>query len=274
MDQSFFSKRLNPTVGATCGLLLTGMFACGPGGAPDGWGAEDGHGDILIASTAPNGGRVAVEFDFSEEVVLGAPQCIGGDGDECDGGIVLFGSESPGFDALFEDEPGEGLYALPEGIDVSLELVDHSPEASFFINGTLLDTAGASVVLGKSREGLHVHGEFQLAFPAGTETDGEYFLAFRLTTDSPAFAASEDYVLDLHADAEHMDEHDDHEHEEHEGEHDDEHDHGAADITIVVDSGGDIEIEEEEHDDDCDAFVDEHRDGCARTGGLHQRLQR
>ena len=186
-------------LGSLCLLTLPG---CGPGAAPEGWGVDD-HADMVIASTAPGGGALAVEYDFTQEVHLGAPQCIGGDGADCLGGIVLYGSESPGFDALFADEPEEGLYALTEGIEVRVVLTAASPEASLFLNGVSLASPGASVVLGESLEGLHTHGEFLLAFPGGSEPAGEFFLSFRLETDSPRYAGSAEFTLLLHVDDEH-----------------------------------------------------------------------
>jgi hypothetical protein len=191
------SNRRNFALTTFSALLLTTAAGCGPGDAPDGWGL-DVHTDMVIASTAAGGGALTIDFDFSEEIALGTPQCIGGDGDTCVGGILLYTSESPGFDALLEDEPDEGVYALVEGVDIRMVLTDRSPEASFFVDGVTLDTIGESVVLGESLDGLHVHGAFQVAVPGGTE-QRDFFLAFELATDSPAYSGSQEFVLILHA---------------------------------------------------------------------------
>jgi len=199
-----------PTIAATragraagIALIISLAAGCGPGDAPEGWGLSDEHGDILIASTASGGGTLAVDYDFTQEVALGAPQCIGGYDAVCSGGILLYSSEAPGFGPLEEDEPAAALFALVEGIEILLELTGHSPEASYFLDGIALNDVGDSVVLGESLEGLHLHGEFRLVLPSGTEPAGDYFLRFKLRSDGEFYADSEDFVIMLHAGDEH-----------------------------------------------------------------------
>lgn len=206
-----------PTIARTTALALTlvGAAACGPGPAPEGWGA-DPHVDIRIGSSAPAGGALVVEYDFSREVAVGSPQCIGGAGPECSGGIVLRSGEAPGFAPQRDDDPAESIFPLVAGTRVHLELTASSPAASYFISGTSLSSVGDSVLLGEALDGLHVHGDWQVVLPGGTEPEDDYFLGFKLTTDSPLYTDSDEFVVTLHVG-------DEDEHGEHEDEHGDEH---------------------------------------------------
>lgn len=144
---------------------------------------------------------LVADYNFACEVHLGAPQCIGGSGPDCSGGIVLRATEDPGFSPQERDEPARSRFVLPAGVQVRLERVDGSPEAGFFVAGVGLRDGGDSVVLGEAPGGLHVHGDWQLLLPGGAEPAGDYFITLRLTTDAPGFAASEPFVVVLHADS-------------------------------------------------------------------------
>jgi len=191
-------------------LSLFVISGCGPGPAPENWGRADDHFDILIGSTASGGGALVADYDFSEEVAVGAPQCIGGSGATCAGGVVLRSAEAPGFSPQEVADPEAGIFPLVEGVQVRLVRTDGSPEASLFIAGTSLSAVGDSVVLGQALEALHVHGDWQIILPGGQEPAGDYFIALKLTADAERYAESEEFVIVLHADD---DEHDDHEHD-------------------------------------------------------------
>lgn len=188
----------------TCAVALAALIAggCGPGDAPAGFG--DFHGDIAIGSTQQGGGALAVEYEFTQEVEVSFSQCIGGSGETCDGGIVLYSSEAPGFAPLESDEPDESFYVLDEGTLVSLERTAGDAAASFFFGGVNLGDTGDSVLLGTALEGLHQHGEWQLALPGGTEPAGPYALGLKLTTSTPAYVESEEFMVMIV-----VDEHDD-----------------------------------------------------------------
>lgn len=181
--------------------LLSALSACGPGPAPEGWGCGGAHVDIHIGSTEPGGGALLAAYDFACEVHLSQPQCIGGSGPECLGGIVLRGTEDPGFSPQERAEPSSGRFVLPAGVEVRLERVDGSPEAGFFVAGVGLRETSDSVVLGAAPAGLHVHGDWQLLLPGGSKPVGHYFITFRLSTDAPGFAPSEPFVVVLHAES-------------------------------------------------------------------------
>jgi hypothetical protein len=53
--------------------------------------------EILIGSTLDGGGELATRYDFDEPIPLYFDQCIGGSGDDCAGGVVVYSSSNPGF---------------------------------------------------------------------------------------------------------------------------------------------------------------------------------
>lgn len=182
--------------------LLTAALAtstvsagCGAGSAPPGFGED--HGDIVIAATGIGTGQIAIEYDASEAIEVFFNTCIGGTGDDCEGGFVLYSSEEPGFDALLENDTEHGLFPLAAGTPVSIELTSNDSGTSFFMNGTSLSSPGDSVVLGVALEGLHAHGEWQLTLPGGMPPTGEYFIGFRLTTSSQQYAQSVPFGITL-----------------------------------------------------------------------------
>lgn len=53
--------------------------------------------EIVIGSTRNGGGDLTVQYDFDEPIPLYFDQCLGGSGDDCAGGVVLYSSPNPGF---------------------------------------------------------------------------------------------------------------------------------------------------------------------------------
>jgi hypothetical protein len=53
--------------------------------------------EILLGATRVGGGQLAAQYAFAEPIQLFYDQCIGGTGDDCLGGVVLYSSPNPGF---------------------------------------------------------------------------------------------------------------------------------------------------------------------------------
>lgn len=193
------TKNLGPawTLALAPALLAAGLAACGGAGdPPPGWGEED-HGDLAIASTESEGGAVALDWDFEEPVETTFVQCFGDSSDDCSAGIRLYSSEEPGFVQLTEDHADEGFFALPDGVEVTLELVSKDVEASLALETGTLDQPGDTVVLGSTPD-LHAHGSWQLAIPGSETPQDEYTITLRVLA-SGSFSASTDYVVKIHA---------------------------------------------------------------------------
>jgi hypothetical protein len=174
-----YARRL---LGAAVALLL--------GAAP----ARAQHaGDMLIGSTVPGGGALAIRYDFANAVIATPSFSFGG--------TTIYSATDPGFDALRQDDPGEPLHVLGSGTQVTVELTAAAPGASLRVRGTTLDAPGESAVLGTfttaDPEALHHHPVWSLALPTGTT--GEAAVSFRLTTSSSAYTASETYTATVRA---------------------------------------------------------------------------
>ena len=190
-------NRLRVRSGLLCVVMTAAMLGagCGAGSAPPGFGQN--HGDIAIAATGNGTGEIAVDYDASNPIEVFFNTCIGGTGAECEGGFILYSSEAPGFDALFDADQENGLFPLAAGTPVSIELTSNDAGTSFFMNGTSLTQPGDSVVIGVALEGLHVHGEWQLTLPGGVPPTGEYFIGFKLTTTSQQYTESAPFGITL-----------------------------------------------------------------------------
>lgn len=53
--------------------------------------------EILIGSTRMGGGALAAQYHFDEPIPLYFDQCVGGSGDDCTGGVVIYSASNPGF---------------------------------------------------------------------------------------------------------------------------------------------------------------------------------
>ncbi len=145
------------TIALVATTLSTG---CGAGSAPPGFGED--HGDIEIAASGNGTGQILVDYDASDPVEVFFNTCIGGTGDDCEGGFVLYSSEEPGFDALLEADTQNGLFPLAAGTPVSIELTSNDSGTSFFMNGTRLSQPGDTVVIGVALEGLQWYASGRL----------------------------------------------------------------------------------------------------------------
>jgi hypothetical protein len=177
-------------------LMVHVLAGCGAGSSPDGFG--EGHVDILIGASEEGGGALVVDYhDADEPIGVSFSSCIGGSGDDCEGGVVLYSSEDPGFGPVEEPEPDEGVFPLEEGTEVSIEITAIDSGASIFIGDTTLDAVGESAVIGTAIEGLHVHGEWRLVLPGGEEPLAAYNVEFMLTTTDALYEASESFAVTL-----------------------------------------------------------------------------
>ncbi len=158
------------------------------------------HSDWDIASTAPGGGQLVVDYNFDTVVGLDYDPTLSGLL-----GASVYTSTDPGFNTIAADEPLEGLYRLPAGTDVTVEItaIDAGKVAVFFTNPTptLLDSVGDTYVLGTQDASppndLHHHGEMRLILALPTTEPGEGSFTFKLTTTSAGFTASQEYTVKL-----------------------------------------------------------------------------
>ena len=101
------SLRTWPSLAALLPFALT--FACGPDGGGQGESPIEEHVEVKLGSDAAGGGKLTAEFDFDRAIALFFDECLGGSGDDCEGGTLLYSAANPGFSALESDEPGVGL---------------------------------------------------------------------------------------------------------------------------------------------------------------------
>jgi hypothetical protein len=181
-------RRLAPAATATAAAAIVGFATPSR--------AQHFHaGDMHVASTADGSGTLAVAFDFDSAVPVSFDA-------EPVPGITIYTTTEPGFDALEEDEPGEGLFVLDAGTQVSVEITRIDPgRTAMLLNSVLLDHVGESVVLGTQGAAppndIHHHGTMQLilTLPPGTYGTGK--LSFKLTTTSGAYSESQSYTVTL-----------------------------------------------------------------------------
>jgi hypothetical protein len=187
--------------------------------------AQHEHQDLAIGSDAMGGGNLLLDYPFDERPVIrvsdsGAP-------------VGLFTAGDPGFDAA-GDEPDEGVFALPAGTEIGLEVVaideivslklDNGVDGPFFFpfdgdqyrvgligdgvcnQGTMLCTAGdigaactEDADCHTLTPSIHNHPEYQLLLLSAPETFAEGRVTFRLlnTDVSPAYGESPLYTLTL-----------------------------------------------------------------------------
>ena len=164
-------------------LALTLLIA---GGTP----AAAQHGaDISIGSTANGGGALAVQYDFTPKIQLAPSITIGG--------TTVYTATDPGFDAILAD--AAGFFVLDTNTQVAVQLLAFDAGASLKVRTTVLDAVNESAVLGTytnaAPDALHHHPTWMLTLPNGVY--GDYELAFRLTTTSGAYTASQAYAVVL-----------------------------------------------------------------------------
>lgn len=158
---------------------------------------HDEHSEIHVSSDAPGGGALQTTFDFADEVAeVTESACLGGTGDHCEGGTVVYSGTIPGFAALEADDGDAGAYRLNSGTPIQLEVIAADAAASFHFEDGLV-APGSSVHIGDAPE-LHGHGQWQIALPGGEDHVGsEASISFRFTTTAGEYSASPEYTIRL-----------------------------------------------------------------------------
>jgi len=150
------------------------------------------HTSLRIGSTEPLEGKLTVE---SVPVAFLVPMaCLGGTGDECEGGTVVYGYDSPGFNTLQEENPSLPIYFLPDGVEVRVELTAVEPDASVRVSGVMLDQVGEQAVVNTTPE-LPNHPAWQFAAPGGDHHPADRHLSIRLHADG--FESSDEIPITL-----------------------------------------------------------------------------
>lgn len=187
-------------------------------------GHDDGHADMLVGGDSAGVGNLLIDYPFGERPVVrvsdsGAPE-------------GLFTAVDPGFDRA-EDEPAEGVFELPSGTEISLEVVALDDSIQLTLdNGVdplaILANPGDTAVIGQISDGecdavleeciagdigapchedyecstlspdIHNHPEFQLLLLAEPDEFAEGDVLFKVTnTDAAGYGESEVYKLTL-----------------------------------------------------------------------------
>lgn len=167
------------TVPATFAALAAAIALAGRGPSPDDFPPDD-HLDVLLASTAPGGGALALDYDFAAPIPVFASAGLGG--------FALYSASDPGFAPLESDEPEHASYAIEPGVAVTFEVTALDEGVRVKFGSVTLDEVGDTVVLGITPE-VHTHGEWQVVVPEGVH-EGDYAISFRVTGDSPRYAPS------------------------------------------------------------------------------------
>lgn len=165
------------------------------------------HSIMEVGSTTPGGGTITTGEVPTAFVVASA--CLGGTGDECTGGTVVYTGDSPGFNDVRTEDPNLPLYKFPDGVTVSIEITAVDENASVLVSETLLDTVGETAVVNTSPE-LHNHPTWQIALPAGEEVE-DLEISFRL--HATGYTSSEEMTVTLSLFEEDDDHEDDDAHE-------------------------------------------------------------
>lgn len=95
-------------------VLAGAMIVLLPLAVLAGGGHDDGHSDLMIGGDSAGVGNLLIDYPFGERPVVRVSDSGAPDG--------LFTAVDPGFDRA-EDDPDEGVYELPAGTEISLEIV-------------------------------------------------------------------------------------------------------------------------------------------------------
>lgn len=195
---------------ASCALVAA-LMAAAPGCGDDGENhSHDDHGPphslMRVGSTIDGAGMLAVAGPVPVAFVV-EQACLGGSGDHCTGGTVVYAGTSPGFDDVRDTDPTPP-FPLPEGVEVHIEIVAADPGASLLISGATLDAPGERVLVNPAGH-LHNHPTWQAVAPGG-ESLVPKTMSFRLHADG--FGSSEIFTITIepfHGDDHSDDDHDD-----------------------------------------------------------------
>jgi hypothetical protein len=152
----------------------------------------DVHNEAVVGSTQAGGGQLKAEYEFDEPIHAHFSACVGGFGEDCEGGIAVYTSVSPGFESLEEDEPEEDHFTLAAGTPVT-SLCSRCEGLSIRMEDIVIDGAGQTLAFGAAP--FHVDTEAQVAVEAGMVREEGWKVSFVLSSDSPAYATSDEYTL-------------------------------------------------------------------------------
>lgn len=141
----------------------------------------------LFGSTAQGTGALTV--DPVPQIPTYFSACLGGTGPNCTGGTNIYIGSDPGFKEADASEAASELFALPDGVTVTLQVISIAPALSLKFDSGTLNAAGQSLELGTT-PGIHADLEWQLALPGGTPFGASYPVALKLTTTSSGFTDS------------------------------------------------------------------------------------
>ena len=153
-------------------LMLVLLGVAGPAAAQ----AEHEH--MLIGSTAPGGGSVILQYDFTRLTVVEAP---------------TFSSIDPSFAPQLVDDPSVPIYALTEGTAVRVEIVALDDGTSLTVNDATLDRPGDRKKIGDAPV-LHNHVTWALDVPSGVI--GDFHISFKIVASGP-YADSPVYTITI-----------------------------------------------------------------------------
>ena len=145
--------------------------------------------DMYIGSSNPAGGALKLAYQLCRPVVV-TPSVTAN-------GLTRWTSTQPGFNALATNRPGS-IYVLRDNTPIEVELTALDPGVSLKVESALLDTVGASALIGNSPN-MHLHPEWRLLLPEGAR--GEYHLAFRFHTSARTYGDSTPYTFTIATDA-------------------------------------------------------------------------
>ena len=154
---------------------------------------EGGHTEVEFGSSEEGGGALALH-EIEDSFDIPFSQCLGGSGDECTGGTLVYVGVSPGLEPVVEDDPEESIFVLDDGTPITLEVVAIDEGLSLRLEGEVVDAVGESIGLGETPD-LHADIEWVLAIPPGAENQHPYALTLRLTTTAATYSASEEFSL-------------------------------------------------------------------------------
>jgi hypothetical protein len=150
----------------------------------------------LFGATAQDSGALTIEPLALIPAYFST--CLGGSGDNCDGGNIVYIGSDPGFKEADATEATATLFALPDGVEVSLHVVAIDPALSLaFDNGTL-NAAGQTLDLGTT-PGIHADLGWQLLLPANTAFDAGHHVTLQLTTTASGFTNSAEFTETVQA---------------------------------------------------------------------------
>ncbi|MGE3499000.1 MAG: hypothetical protein AB7N53_14020 [Candidatus Binatia bacterium] len=137
---------------------------------------------MVIYSTEPGGGALAIEWDFAAKKVQTFRSF-------CSGGNCLYSTIDPGF--IHGTEPPGELYTVADGTEISLEVVSAAQGVALRLNGEAI-APGMRGLVGTAPD-LHNHPSWQITARDGAT--GDYAIVFKLITDAPAYAESQQYEV-------------------------------------------------------------------------------